>query len=128
MEAKILVDSTQSLVTFPRVDVTGELVLGQAEASPAPTARVGTPSTSMPEDFSSTGVTRDSISVLTTAAAAKGATQITVASAAWRRGRRYVVKTTDGHVFEVTCRYTVTGTTLYLTEPLPLATLAGPPA
>lgn len=90
-----------------------------------PAARVGSHSTPMPEAFSATGVSFDAISVATTAAAAKGATQITVASAAWRRGRRYVIKTTDGHSLEVTSRSTNTGTTLHLAEPLNVAVPSG---
>jgi hypothetical protein len=62
---------------------------------------------------------------LTTAVAASGAQSLTVASATWVRGRRYIIETIDGHVLDVTSRQSSTGTTLYITEPLPIAVPTG---
>lgn len=105
----ILLDSTQSLATYPPV-------LAQASAA---TVRVQTPAQSLQATGDS--ATIDTISVLTTAAAAEGATSITVASAAWVKDVQYFVATTTGETFVVESQETETGTTLTVKSPLPMA-------
>lgn len=111
---RILRNTTTTLLSYPRVE-SGDLVLGVPST---PEVRIGTPASAIPDEDAAwpTG-TVDPLSTTVTAAGAVGDTTLTVASAAWVKGRKYLVDDVDGTVL-VTAAKTVTGTTLYLTEPL----------
>lgn len=111
---RILKDATTTLVSYPRIDA-GDFVLGVPST---PEVRIGTAADALPDEAAAwpTG-TVDPVSTTVTTAAVIGDTSIAVASAAWVKGRRYLLADVDG-VMVVTADKTVTGTTLYLTEPL----------
>jgi hypothetical protein len=110
----VLKDSTETIETYPPI---------LAQAMGSPTARIGTPAAGIPDAGSS--ATADSVSTALTADASEGATSVTVTSATFVRGRRYLLTATTGEVIPATCAKSVTGTTLFLAEPLPMPLLTG---
>ncbi len=108
----VLKDSTETIETYPPV---------LAQATGTPTVRVGTPAVGLPDDYVSATV--DSVSTALTADADEGDTSLTVTSATFVKGRRYLLTATTGEVIPVTCSKSATGTTLLLADPLPLPML-----
>lgn len=118
--ATILVreDSTDTLALYPSIG-------GLPAIASAASARIRTPSTSLPDDGSAGTVSSISATV-SVAGAAEGATSIPVtASTAWVEGEALLVSTAAGALFAIECDKTVTGTTLYLKSPLPTALASG---
>lgn len=119
----ILLDSTESLVMYPRGGE-GRGFLGVASAA---TVRVQTPSTAIPDSGDAASV--DSVSSSTNAAANEGDTSLSFAAdPTATKGRQYLLTTPEGDELIVTCKKS--GTTFYLTEPLAMdvgsgATLEG---
>lgn len=122
-EQRILLGSTQSLVSYPRVAPGGAFLRGVPSSA---TVRIGTVADSMP----SVGVsaTVDSVSTTATQAALEGATSITVASMTAVLGRRYLVQPATGSAYVEVVSATagvLSASALTLAEPLPLAVASG---
>ena len=111
--------STDALLSYPLVRPVQGHTLGQCTAA---TAKVTTPAVGSP---ASQSATRDTVSTATTADASEGATSLTVTSAAWVRGRRYLLDLTTGEQLIIKAALTATSTTLRLATPLPCAVLTG---
>lgn len=106
-------DSTESIYLYPQVD---GLPLGQPTSA---TVRVRSPAVALPDSTDSATVDTLSATVAS-AGAAEGDTSIPVTgSTAWIEGRRYLASKATGEMFVVESARTVTGTTLYLKDPLP---------
>lgn len=123
-EQRVLVGSTQTLRSYPRVNVDGEVRLLCFDAVEV---RIGTPSTPIPDDDTWTAANIDPINAVITAAADEGDTEI-AASETWVRWRRYLVDVdADGEeVIEVAARNSgVPAASLLLDEPLPCAIESG---
>ena len=121
-EQKILRDTAQTLLSYPRLGDSGE-VLRQVPASV--TVKIGTPAESFDETTSYAAGTVDAVSTTLSAAVDEGATSLTIASAAIRRGRRYLVADGAGGFVDVESRSEGTLTTMQLAEPLPRALASG---
>lgn len=115
---RILVGSTQAIVSYPRVSPAGAALLAQPSSV---TVRVGTPavSTSL---ATYEAATVDNVSTTLENAAVEGDTTLTLAaSTALVRGRRYIVAAAAGPVEVEHIGPTGSSTTVYLAEPLPCA-------
>lgn len=121
-EQKILRDTTQTLLSYPRLADSGE-VLRQVPASVV--VKVGTPAVAFDDGASYVAGTVDAVNTTLSAAAAEGATSLAIASAAVRSGRRYLVADGAGGFVEVESRSEGTVTTMQLAEPLPRALASG---
>lgn len=111
---KVIKGSTETIETYPPI---------LAQATGTPTARIGTPSVSIPTTGSTATV--DSLSTDVSGDALAGRTEISVTSATWVRGRKYIATSTTGQVFPIISAQSGASTTLYLQEPLPTALLTG---
>lgn len=107
---RVLKGSTETIFTYPPT---------LAQASGTPTARVGTPSSGLPAPGAGTNCTVDTLSSSLTVNAAEGSTRLTVASAAWVKGRKYLLTATTGEIIVVESLTSGTTTTLDIKEPLP---------
>lgn len=119
MEAKVLKDTTQSILGYPRIAAVNAWLRAQPTSA---TVRVATPSTSMPAIADAEAATVDALATTLAAAAADGATSLTLAGAvALKRGRRYLVADGAGSFIEVESRTEGNSATMKLAEPLPRA-------
>lgn len=107
MGQRVLRGSTATLETYPPV-------FAQASAA---TARVRTPTFELPDDGVAAAV--DSLSTTIDADADAGEVSLTVASATWVRGRRYVATSTIDERVVLLAGTSGADTTLSLQEPLP---------
>lgn len=111
---RIIKASTETLYTYPPI---------LAQASGTPTARIGTASTPMPDAGSNCTV--DTLSTDVAADAYEGSTQLTVTSATWVKGRKYIATSSTGEVFPIVSDTDGASDTLNLQEPIPSALLTG---
>lgn len=111
---RVLKDSTETIWTYPPI---------LAVASGTPTARIGTQAEGLPT--SGSNATVDSVSTTLSADADAGDTRLTVASATWVKGRKYLITATTGEIVPVESLTSGTGTTLDIAEPLPVACASG---
>lgn len=126
-EQKILLGSTQTLLSYPRVGPGGEWM---REVPASCEVRIGTPAVSLPSTYDAATV--DSVDTTTTAAS-EGDTSLTVASMTAVKGRRYLVGTlgavTGAQYIEVESARAgaLTSAAMQLAEPLPMAVPASSP-
>lgn len=121
-EQRILRDTTQTLISYPRLGDSGE-VLRQVPASVE--VKIGTPALAFDETAAYAAGIVDAYDETLSAAALEGATSLAVSSGAIKRGRRYLVADGAGGFIEVESRTEGTGTTMQLAEPLPRALASG---
>lgn len=127
MEQRILLDSTDTMTTHPRVmRGDGFPVIGVPAAGAS--ARVGTVAVAMPTTLSTAQVTdRTARTTTTNAAASEGATQLSLAaSLAMDAGDQWVIALSGGRKIVVTgAGVSASSSTLLLREPLPLDVASG---
>jgi hypothetical protein len=111
---RIIKGSTETIETYPPT---------LAQASGTPTARIGTPAVAIPDAGSNATV--DSVSTTVDADAYEGATQLTVTSATWVKGRKYLATSSTGEVLPIVSDTDGASDTLNLQEPLPAPLLTG---
>ena len=112
---RFLLGTAPTLVAYPPAESDGVPLLAKPSAADV---RIGTPAVAMPAEGSEVTATVDAVSTATTASSARGALTLTVTSATFVRGRQYLVVLASGSVLVVVSEKSVTGTTLYMTEPL----------
>lgn len=115
-EQRILVGSTQTIVSYPRVSPSGALVCGQPSSAQV---RVGTPAVSLPSSFSSATV--DTLSTTVGYNADEGEWVITLgATQTLVSGRQYLVQLSGDEPLVVTNRASGSVNAILCTEPLPM--------
>ena len=119
-EQKILLGSTQTLLSYPLVNDGTPVRIVPSSV----TVRIGTPAVQMPDEGAGVSATVDPLSTTTSAAAVEGATTLSVASATWVRGRRYLIGGANPQ--EITCaQIDGASTSLRVAEPIPVAIASG---
>jgi hypothetical protein len=117
MEQRVQKNSTTTIVTYPRLRP-GLLLQAAAAGSPSPQVKVWTASTS-PSAYGE--ATRDTLSSSVTASTPAGSTSVSVASATWVYGRRYILAQPGQEPIVVESRTGGTAESLDLAQPLPFA-------
>lgn len=113
---RVLKGSTETLAAYPTLSPDGRMVTGVPTAA---TVRIGTTSTAIPT--SADNATIDAVNTTVTAAASEGDTSLTVASATFVAGVKYLVTDPGKYPLVVEAQTGGTTTTLYLKDPLPHA-------
>jgi hypothetical protein len=114
---KILLGSTQTLRSYPTIDVGAvELVRGQPSSV---TVRIGTQASQMPDEGDGVVATFDNLSSELTADVLEGVTQLPVEAAAWVRGRQYLLTTPAGDSAPIISKTQGNSATLDLRTELP---------
>lgn len=113
---RVLKDSTETLYAYPTLSPDGRVVSGVPSSA---TVRIGTTSTAIPT--SADNATVDAVSTTVTASASEGDTSVTVSSATFVHGVKYLVEDPGKFPLVVESAHSATGTTLYLKDPLPHA-------
>ena len=112
----ILKDSTETLLVYPP-----QQYLAQPSAADV---RIGTPSTTMPDEGSEETATIDAVSTTLSAAASRGDTTLTLTSTSGiTDGRKYLVEDSGRNI--VVKVVSTSGSTAYLSEPLSSAIASG---
>ena len=113
---RVLVDSTDTIVSYPRLVAAGVVSTGVPSTA---TARRVAP-TAPDADTAYQSATVDSLSTTVSGAHYEGGTSLTLGgSSTFIAGRRYLVELPTGQRLTVVASLSATGTTLYMQEPLP---------